>query len=106
MMTGVRVESGICGFSTTVQASLGKRKKVNIVIESNCQHVQKLAAELRELEMLDVLKAPINQNPIYMKAGQCNLHITCAVPCGVAKAAEAELDLALRKDVKINFLLD
>jgi len=56
--------------------------------------------------MLDVMKNPIHQNPVYMKAGQCKLHASCPVPCGVIKAAEAELGLALEKDVKMKFVTE
>jgi hypothetical protein len=45
----------------------------------------------------------MNKNKIYEKAGKCNLHPGCPVPCGVIKAAEVELGLALVRDVKIVF---
>jgi hypothetical protein len=56
--------------------------------------------------MMDILRGPINQNPIYVEAGKCKLHNSCPVPCGIAKAAEAELGLALKKNVKIEFQED
>jgi len=105
-MTKVHVESGICGFSSTIRVSKGKRRKVGLVIESTCEMVDVLGSELQELDMLDVMKNPIHQNPVYMKAGQCKLHASCPVPCGVIKAAEAELGLALEKDVKMKFVTE
>lgn len=61
--------------------------------------------QLQKLDMLDVLK-PINKNAIYEKAGRCSLHPGCPVPCGVIKAAEVELGLALMKDIRIVFQND
>jgi hypothetical protein len=48
-------------------------------------------------DMVDIIKNPINKNPIYENAGKCNLHSSCPIPCGVIKAAEVELELALKK---------
>ncbi|MBW2093971.1 MAG: hypothetical protein JRI80_03705 [Deltaproteobacteria bacterium] len=62
-----------------------------------------LEKQLRKIEMSDVIKNPINKNPIYEKAGRCNLHSSCPVPCGIIKAAEAELGLAVTNDVTIVF---
>jgi hypothetical protein len=103
-MTRVHIESGICGFSTAVRVSKGKGGKVDVAIESTCEKIQGLGKELSEMDMMHVLKSPINENTVYVKAGLCRLHTSCPVPCGVIKAAEAELDLALKKDVKVEFV--
>ncbi len=105
-MTTVYIESGICGFATRVSVSKGKGGKVGIHIESTCEQIQGLGNEIPEMDMMDVLKSPINMNPVYIKAGRCKLHTSCPVPCGVIKAAEAELGLALRKNIKIEFIED
>lgn len=105
-MSTVHVESGICGFSTTIRVSKGERRKVGLAIESTCEMVDALGSELQELNMLEVMKNPINQNPVYMKASECELHASCPVPCGIIKAAEVELGLALKKDVKMKFVTE
>ena len=102
-MITVRIESGICGLNTVVRAFKTQRKSVGIAIKSDCKQVMGLESQLRKIEMLDVIKNPINKNPIYEKAGKCNLHSSCPVPCGIIKAAEAEFGLALTKDVTIIF---
>lgn len=83
-----------------------QRKSVAIAIKSACEQVMSLERQLRKIEMMDVIKNPINKNPIYEKAGKCNLHSSCPVPCGIIKAAEVELGLALMKDVGIIFQND
>jgi len=105
-MITVHIESGICGFCSLVRVSKGEGRRVGISIESDCKQITALDNELEELEMKDILKTPINQNPIYEKAGECSLHTSCPVPCGVVKAAEVELGLALKKNVKIEFRED
>ena len=102
-MVTARVESGICGFSSMIRVSKTDRRSVKINIESDCEHIKAFAGQLQTLGMRDVLKIPINKNPVYEAAGPCHLHASCAVPCGVIKAAEIALDLALPKEVKIVF---
>ena len=102
-MITVRIESGICGLETIVRAFKTQRKSVGIAIKSECEQVIALESKLRKIEMRDVIKNPINKNPIYEIAGKCNLHSSCSVPCGIIKAAEAELGLAVATDVRIVF---
>jgi len=105
-MITVHIESGICGLETEVRVCRMQRKSVAIAIKSACEQVMSLERQLRKIEMMDVIKNPINKNPIYEKAGKCNLHSSCPVPCGIIKAAEVELGLALMKDVGIIFQND
>ena len=102
-MTTVYIESGICGFCTTVRASKTKAMAMEIAIESDCKQITALGSHIQKMGMKEILKNPINKNPVYEKAGECNLHTSCPVPSGMLKAAEAELGLALKKDVKIEF---
>lgn len=102
-MVYVRIESGICGLHTEVRASRTQRKGVSIALQSDCKKVTTLGDGLQKLDLMDVLKNPINKNPVYENAGRCKLHSSCPVPCGVIKAAEVELGLALMKDVRIVF---
>jgi len=105
-MITVHIVSGICGLETEVRVCKMQSKSVAIAIKSDCEQVMSLEGQLRKIEMMDVIKNPINKNPIYEKAGKCNLHSSCPVPCGIIKAAEVELGLALMKDVGIAFQND
>jgi len=98
-----QVEAGICGFSTLIRVSILARRSIKFTLESECDHITALGNHLSTLGIREVLKTPINQNPIYETAGRCHLHASCAVPCGVLKAAEIALGLALPKEVKIVF---
>ena len=103
-MTTVQIQSGICGFSTTVRVFKSEKKKLNVFIESTCEFIERLNNQLQNLSIRDVLKNPINRNPVYVNAGLCNLHASCPVPCGIIKAAEVELGLALKRNVEIAYL--
>ena len=105
-MITVPIESGICGLETEVSACRIQRKSVRIAIRSDCEQVIALSNLLHKIDTRDVIKNPINKNTVYEKAGKCGLHSGCPVPCGVIKAAEVELGLALMKDVRIIFQND
>ncbi|NIS69190.1 MAG: hypothetical protein GTO12_09635 [Proteobacteria bacterium] len=102
-MITVQIDSGICGFSTTVRASKLESRSVGIALDSDCKHIKSFGNELKELGMIDILRVPINLNPVYETAGKCRLHSSCPVPCVVIKAAEVALGLALKRDVQIVF---
>jgi hypothetical protein len=102
----VRIEPGICGFSAEVRVFGIRPKSVVFDIKSECKQVMILARQLEKLDRKDILRGPIQENPIYEKAGKSGLHPACPVPCALIKAAEAELGLALTRDIRISFLME
>jgi hypothetical protein len=92
--------AGICGFNTTVRTRQeGAKCKVNI--ESECQAIQRLAAELTEVEPFREIsfrgKGPLT---LELAARYCP-HAACPVPVGIIKAIEIESGLALPADPTI-----
>ena len=103
IMTRVDIEAGICGVYARVHAVKRGGRSVEITIESDCKQVIALGESLNHLDIQGLFHRPFNLNPVYEKAGRCHLHPGCPVPCAVIKAAEIELELALKKDVKLTF---
>ena len=101
-MTLVEMDSGACGFSITVQAEKTDRRQADVRIESKCERVAELARLITELNFKDIF-VPLDKNPVFIAAGQSKLHATCPAACGILKAVEAELGLAVKKDVTISF---
>jgi len=99
MTTIVTVSPGACGLKTVITA-VNEGDRVRISIESECPMVREWASKLPPLTAKDVLKSPFKSNIVYQIAGG---HSTCPVPCATLKAAEAELGLAVKRDVKIEF---
>jgi len=102
-MTRVYVEPGICGSCATIDARRDGQKDVQIRIQSGCEKVMAFGRCLGNLSFFDILPRALNESTIYEKAGQCELHGSCPIPCAVMKAAEVELELAMKKEVKITF---
>ena len=101
-MTRVVVEAGICGFTTIVEATKTAKRRVSVVVESDCEGVAEMNGELQDMDWLEALGPPTN-SAVWECACQHLQHPCCPVPIGILKAIEVELDLALPKDVVIHF---
>jgi thioredoxin reductase len=100
-MARAEITSGICGFTATVEAKMeGRRCKLSI--ESECQAIQDLAAELTEVDPFQEItfrgKGP---RALELGAQHC-YHTACPVPVGIIKAVEVEAGLALPADASIH----
>ena len=102
-MTKVRINSGICGFITTVTAEKVAKHKARITIESDCEMVQKLAEEITELDMMSAFTG-LQGNPVHRAAGKHIKHVACPVPAGILKAMEVALGLCIPRDATIIFI--
>ena len=104
-MTRVVVHAGACGFTVVIRAGKGPGRTVEIAVESGCEQVRKMAAEITRLDRHDTLTGILN-NPVYLAAGRHLKHAACPVPAAVLKALEVEAGLNVRKDATITFEQD
>jgi hypothetical protein len=99
MATAV-IEAGICGFTTTVRTR-NEGRTMAVEIESECEHIKRLAEALTEVEPFREISFR-GAGPLTLeKAREYCAHAACPVPTGVLKAIEVEASLALPKDVSI-----
>lgn len=103
-MTKLEIRPGACGFFVIVTATADVDKKVNVDIETDCDHVKELAGEIEFLTIQDILGCSFGEDRVYQVAKKAIRHTSCPVPCGIIKAAEAELGLAVKQDVLIHFI--
>jgi hypothetical protein len=106
-MARAEINSGICGFTTRVEACADENdhRCVHLTIESECKAVQKLAAQLTEVDPYKEFS--FRGDPQTLKlAPQCLSHSACPVPVGIIKAIEVAAKLALPADVTIKLLKD
>lgn len=101
-MVRVVVDPGVCQFRTEIKV---KRSRTGVLvnIKSECEAVRALSENLKEINESTLLERFIN-NEVYKAATNCLKHVTCPVPCTVLKAVEAEMGLALKRDVRIEFV--
>jgi len=111
LVVKVFVDMPICGKKTTATAEKDDYGKVNITLESDCDHVRALSRNLRSIRTEDVFLS-FGENPIYISAMRSNLTSTCLVPCAIINAVWAETGLISRsliqeertRELKIRFI--
>jgi hypothetical protein len=104
-MAKAEINSGICGHVTTVEAKMDG-KVCKLTITSDCQAIQKLAEELKEVNpLMEISSRRATPQTLQMGLKHC-IHSACPVPVGIIKAVEVEAKLALPKDVLIKVSKD
>ena len=99
-MAKAEIESGQCGFTTTVIASMNG-KVCTLSITSDCKAIQKLASRLTKVEPLREISFK-QRTPITfeMAVNYCP-HAACPVPAGIIKAVEIEAGMGVPVDASI-----
>jgi hypothetical protein len=94
------ITSGICGFTTIVEARMNGSNCV-LTIDSSCEDVQRLAGELSEVDPFqEITFRGTGPRTLRAVAKHCK-HPACPVPSGIIKAIEVESGLALPADAFI-----
>jgi hypothetical protein len=99
-MARARIIAGICGFESTVSVR-NEGSSCGVTIESDCPAVQRLAAELKEVDPLREVCRRGDTPQTWQLAARHGLHAACPVPVGIFKAIEVEAGLALPANVLI-----
>ena len=94
-MTRVIVNPGHCGFTTTIEVDKVAKRRVKVVINSDCEMVTEMAESFTEVDAGQALKQG--------QALSEYVHATCPVPIAVLKAIEVEAGLGVPCDVVILF---
>jgi hypothetical protein len=89
------IEAGVCGLSTTIEATSTDGMLVALKIESDCPQIQAMAAELDTVSAMEELFVPQKQTRVLQLAAEQKLHTTCIVPVGILKTVEAASNMAL-----------
>jgi len=98
-MSTVRVDPGVCGFIALVKAESEDGQTCTVTIQSACDAVAALGADLASVDGFEVAFKAYPDNPVYKAALQHFRHAACPVPGAIVKAVELACGLALPKDV-------
>lgn len=74
---------------------------INVVIDSGCPMVNKMAGSLKTVDYISDTKVPIGETSVYLAAGESIGHISCPVPCAVLKALEVSSGMGLKRDFSV-----
>ena len=100
-MASSTIDSGVCGYCTTVKATQEDMRKVRLEFDSDCEYVQNLAEELTEVDPYAEISYRGEGPKTLRLASQHLFHPACPVPSGIIKAIEVEAELAVAKDASI-----
>jgi hypothetical protein len=100
-MTKAEIIAGACGYTTLVNATQNGNRSVHLNIESKCSAIQKMAAELSEVDPMQHLSSRRHVPPVLQAGLEFCTHAACPVPVGIIKALEVEAGLNLPVDVSI-----
>jgi len=105
-MTRVNINPGVCGFQTQVSAESEDQQEVRLRVTSGCKAVQEMMKALGgTFDGFEICLAKPGAGPLYEYAAEhFPGHAACPVLAGIAKCAEAECGLALKRDAAITFL--
>ena len=101
-MAKAKIHAGNCGYTTHVEAEKVENYQVKLSIESECPHIQKMAAELVEVNALNEISYKRGDRQILTAGAEFCTHAACVVPAGVVKAVEVAAGLALPQQVVID----
>lgn len=105
-MANAEIFSGICGFTTHVEAHKTEADQVGLSIKSDCKAIQRLAAALTEVDPFrEFTFRGAGPLTLQMASKYCS-HAACPVASGIIKAVEVEAGLALPADVTIKIRKD
>lgn len=102
-MTRLIVDPGACGFTCEIEIQKVGKYQVTVNIQSKCKQINKLAQNVTEVDFLEIYRGSYGQNYISQSAARCKLHPSCVIPCALIKAIEAELGMAVKKDVVFTY---
>lgn len=102
MPVTARVNAGVCQFESVVIAEMDENMDIVYKIKSACPSVRNMAKDLQPIPLFDVIAMPFSDNAVY-KACSCLDHVSCPVPCVMIKTGEAAGELALKKNVTVEF---
>lgn len=96
------IKAGVCGFQTTVRGVSDDMQNVAITMESTCEKITALSADIKAVDAYAEIGAGfggIIQTAVRARLGGCCAG--CAVPCGIFKTVQVAGGVALPSPISI-----
>lgn len=98
-MATINVQPGICGMKSVIHAESDDGQTCRLTIDTPCDAVQALVADLQEVDGFSAAFSNFADNPVYQAAGRHFKHAACPLPSAIIKAVEVACELALPETV-------
>jgi len=93
-MSRVVVDAGSCGFRAEIRVERLEGTKVRIALSSGCEMLERMNADLREVDWRETLGS-LENSLVYRVASRHISRAACPVPSAIVKAIEVEVGAAL-----------
>jgi hypothetical protein len=103
-MSLVWVKAGQCNQETTVEARRADMTHVVVEFVTTCEHIQKLSAELKTLDIAHEMSTNLLDTQVYRTADQFVCRNSCVVPAAILKALEVEANIFPAAESQIEFV--
>ena len=100
-MAKVTIDSGICGFTTTLTTACEDGQTVEVAIETDCPNLEKVGPTLGPYDAYTEMFQKPHESEVYRTLSNHLPHISCPIYCGFFKAIEVGASLALPKDAHL-----
>ena len=101
-MVKTRINAGICGFSSEIEASSEDSRNVSITIKTECGNIKNLAKKITTVDAYNEIKEGFNGELYKTMSGELKgCCAGCIVPSGIFKSMQVAAKLALPKEMKI-----
>lgn len=101
-MVKTKVNAGVCGFTTEIEASAEDFQHVSFNIKTDCKNIEELAKNIPVVDAYHEIRQGFDGEILTltrkMQKSNC---AGCAVPCAIFKSMQAAANLALPKNVSI-----
>jgi len=104
-MVKTRVEAGICGFVTEIEANSEDMQHVSFKVDTDCEKIENLTEKLTTYDAYNEIKEGFDGELFKVireeLKGCCS---GCAVPVGLFKSMQVAAMLALPKNISITII--
>ncbi|MBN1667033.1 MAG: hypothetical protein JW862_08085 [Anaerolineales bacterium] len=103
-MSVIWIKAGQCNQETTVEARRSDMTHVVVEFVTTCEHIQKLADDLKSLDIAHEMSTTLLDTETYKLANQHVCRNSCIVPAAILKALEVEANIFTPAQSQIIFL--
>jgi len=103
-MSMIWVKAGQCNQETTIDVRRTDMTHVAVEFITTCEHIQKLAEELKSLDIAREMSVNLLETEVYRLANEHVCRNSCIVPAAILKALEVEANLFPSAESQIVFL--
>ena len=100
-MVEVKVNAGICGFTTKINIDSEDMQNAVVEITTECPNIKPMEQELKEVDGYEECFSKLGDSRVYELAKKYCKHAACPVPSAIIKGIEVACGLALPKDADI-----